>query len=174
MGDRVGSLSRYVQSGRLFKCPGDRSRAKLEGGLYPRLRSYTMNGQMGSPVQWTVGGEVFLKMGEGERFPRPGWIVFMDTHEDTMDFCGFVLARDATYGAWSAYPASRHGRAGTLGYVDGHVELRRWVDPRTVVPVMGPDQFPVKLGNVFGSPDFHYVWMRSQKLRPIFRFDSEF
>ena len=129
MGDRKGSLGRYVQSVRLFKCPSDRSRTTLaDGKAYPRLRSYSMNGQMGTRVLWGAGGEVFLKMDEWNRFQRPGWIVFMDTHEDTMFYCTFALAKDATYGLWQTYPASRHGRAGTLGYVDGHVEMRRWVD----------------------------------------------
>jgi prepilin-type N-terminal cleavage/methylation domain-containing protein/prepilin-type processing-associated H-X9-DG protein len=173
MGDREGSLGRYVQSVRLFKCPSDRSRTTLaDGKSYPRLRSYSMNGQMGTRVLWGAGGEVFLKMDEWNRFHRPGWIVFMDTHEDTMFYCTFALARDATYGGWGQFPGSRHGRAGTLGYVDGHVEMRRWVDPRTVVPVTGG--LPIAIGNVFGSPDYHYVWLRFGKLQPIYSFSDDF
>jgi prepilin-type N-terminal cleavage/methylation domain-containing protein/prepilin-type processing-associated H-X9-DG protein len=172
MGEREGSLGRYVQSVRLFKCPGDRSRVTLADGTYPRLRSYTMNGHMGTRVLWGAGGEVFLKLDEWNRFNRPGWIVFMDTHEDTMDLCIFALGRDATYGVWGIYPASRHGRAGTLGYVDGHVEMKRWVDPRTTPPVTGTPPGPSE--NVFGSPDFHYVWVRSMKLQPIYRFNDDF
>jgi prepilin-type N-terminal cleavage/methylation domain-containing protein/prepilin-type processing-associated H-X9-DG protein len=173
MGDREGSLGRYVQSVRLFKCPSDRSRTTLaDGKSYPRLRSYSMNGQMGTRVLWGAGGEVFFKMDEWNRFHRPGWIVFMDTHEDSIRTCIFALARSATYGVWDNYPAARHGKAGTLGFVDGHVEMKRWVDPRTLIPVTGIAPPPAR--NVFGSPDYHYVWLRSQKLQPIYSFNDDF
>ncbi|MBI2926171.1 MAG: hypothetical protein HYY24_10760 [Verrucomicrobia bacterium] len=173
MGDREGSLGRYLHTVRLFKCPSDRSRTTLtDGKSYPRLRSYSMNGQMGTRVLWGSGGEVFFKMAEWDRFNRPGWIVFMDTHEDSIRTCIFGLARDATYGVWGSYPAARHGKAGTLGFVDGHVEMKRWVDPRTLVPVTGIAPPPAR--NVFGSPDYHYVWLRSQKLQPIYPFDDDF
>jgi prepilin-type processing-associated H-X9-DG protein len=31
-------------------------------------------------------------------------------------------------------PASYHNRAGGLSFADGHSEIRKWQDPRTVVP----------------------------------------
>jgi prepilin-type N-terminal cleavage/methylation domain-containing protein/prepilin-type processing-associated H-X9-DG protein len=173
MGDREGSLGRYVQSVRLFKCPSDRSRTALaDGKSYPRLRSYSMNGTMGTRILWGSGGEVFFKMDEWNRFHRPGWIVFMDTHEDSIRTCTFSLARDATYGVWGNYPAARHGKAGTLGFVDGHVEMKRWVDPRTLIPVTGIAPPPAT--NVFGSPDYHYVYLRFGKLQPIYSFNDDF
>ncbi len=138
MSNRVASLGPYVHTEKLFKCPSDRSRTTLpDGKSYPRLRSYSMNGSMGARILWVTGGEIFLKMGEWDRFNRPGWIVFMDTHEDSIRTCIFSLVRDVTYGGWGNFPAARHGNAGTLGFVDGHVEMKRWVDPRTLIPVTG-------------------------------------
>src|SRR5438093_5563703 len=111
--NRVASLGPYVDTERLFKCPSDRSRTTLaDGKSYPRVRSYGMNACLGTRVLWGAGGEVFLKMGEWDRFSRPGWIVFMDTHEDSIRQCIFNMVRDFTYGAWENYPAARHGRAG--------------------------------------------------------------
>lgn len=130
-----------------------------------------MNAAMGTKILWGSGGEYFLKMDEWNRFNRPGWIVFMDSHEDTMRLCSFALTRGAAFGGWSGFPSARHGRAGTLGYVDGHVEMRRWVDARTLPPVTGK---PVPAQNHFGSPDYHYVWMRSGKLQPIPNFNDDF
>lgn len=118
--NRVASLGPYLHAVSLFKCPRDRSRTTLaDGKSYPRLRSYSMNGTMGTRILWVTGGEVFLKMGEWDRFNRPGWIVFMDTHEDSIRTCIFSLVRDATFGGWSNFPSGRHGNAGTLGFVDG-------------------------------------------------------
>jgi len=173
MGDREGSLGRYVHTVKLFKCPSDRSRTTLaDGKAYPRLRSYSMNSQMGTDILWNAGVEIFQKMGAWEQFRRPGWIVFMDTHEDSIRTCIFSLARGATYGVWGNYPAARHGKAGTLGFVDGHVEMKRWVDPRTLIAVTGIAPPPAT--NVFGSPDYHYVWLRSHKLQPIHSFSDDF
>jgi prepilin-type N-terminal cleavage/methylation domain-containing protein/prepilin-type processing-associated H-X9-DG protein len=172
MGDREGSLARYVHTVRIFKCPSDRSRTVLaDGKSYPRFRSYSMNGTMGTRVSWGAGGEFFLKMDEWNRFKRPGWIVFMDTHEDSIGTCTFHLTRDATFGGWGKFPTARHGKAGTLGFVDGHVEMKRWVDPRTLPAVTGGRIAPQ---NHFGSADYHYVWLRYSKLQPIYPFNDDF
>src|SRR6266511_2100826 len=46
---REGSLGPYVKTHLIFKCPTDRSRTTLAGGKsYPRVRSYSMNGFMGT------------------------------------------------------------------------------------------------------------------------------
>ncbi|MBI2926170.1 MAG: type II secretion system protein [Verrucomicrobia bacterium] len=170
MGDREGSLGRYVHTVRIFKCPSDRSRTTLpDGRSHPRLRSYGMNSHMGTRVLWGSGGEVFLKMDEWSRFRRPGWIVFTDTHDDSIGTCTFGLVRDAYFGGWSKFPTARHGKAGTLGFVDGHVEVKRWTDSRTLVPVTG-GRIPAQ--NHFGSPDWHWFWLRHSKLEPVFSYDE--
>ncbi len=174
MSNRVASLGRYVRTEKLFKCPSDRSRTTLaDGKSYPRVRSYTMNGTMGTRILWGSGGEVFLKMDEWNRFNRPGWIVFMDTHEDSIRTCIFSLPRGATFGGWGNFPSARHGKAGTLGFVDGHVEMKRWVDPRTLIPVTG-SIWGHPIVNHFGSPDYHYVYLRSEKLQPIYPYGDDF
>jgi prepilin-type N-terminal cleavage/methylation domain-containing protein/prepilin-type processing-associated H-X9-DG protein len=173
MGDREGSLGRYVHTVKLFKCPSDRSHTPLgDGKSYPRVRSYGMNSSMGSRVVWGAGGEIFLKMNEWDRFNRPGWIVFTDTHEDTIGTCHFNVIRDVNLWGWDRYPASRHGRAGTLGFVDGHVEMKRWLDPRTMLKVTGAMP-PTPHENVFGSPDLLYFWLRHSKLQPLYGFNDD-
>ena len=34
------------------------------------------------------------------------------------------------------YPASNHNRAGGMSFGDGHAEVHKWVDDRTVKPVL--------------------------------------
>src|SRR5439155_13502042 len=49
IGQREGSLGPYVKTHRIFKCPADRSTTTLaDGKSYPRVRSYSMNGAMGT------------------------------------------------------------------------------------------------------------------------------
>ena len=173
LGKRPGSLGPYLQTVRLFKCPSDRSKTVLaDGRSHPRVRSYSMNGHMGTRILEGSGGEVFFKMGDWDRFNRPGWIVFMDTHEDSIGTCTFYLARGKTFGGWGKFPAARHGRAGTLGFVDGHVEMRRWLDARTLPSVTGMG--PPVARNHFGNPDFHYVYLRAAKLQPGYDYDDDF
>jgi prepilin-type N-terminal cleavage/methylation domain-containing protein/prepilin-type processing-associated H-X9-DG protein len=173
MSNRVASLGPYVKTVRIFKCPSDQSRTILKDGKsYPRVRSYSMNCHMGTRFQWAAGGEVFLKMGDWNRFSRPGWIVFTDTHDDSIKTCIFNQARDATFGAWGNFPTARHGKSGTVGFVDGHAELRRWVDSRTLAPVTGSPWIPVV--NQFGSADWHWFWLRHSKLQPIYSFNDDF
>ena len=108
MSNRVASLGPHVRTVQLFKCPSDRSKTVLgDGKSYPRLRSYSMNGNMGTDVAAGAGGEVFLKMGDWNKFQRPGWIVFLDTHEDSIGTCLYYLSRDATFGGWGKFNYSQ-------------------------------------------------------------------
>src|SRR5439155_20796533 len=51
IGKREGSLGLYVKTHKIFKCPTDRSLTKLaDFKSYPRVRSYSMNGFMGSRI----------------------------------------------------------------------------------------------------------------------------
>ena len=62
-------------------------------------------------------------------------ILFIDEHEDTISAGVFREQRPGDFNTWNSLPASRHNGAGTLSYVDGHVEVRKWQDPQTLVPV---------------------------------------
>src|SRR6266480_7084272 len=49
VGQREGSLGPYLKTYRVFKCPSDKSLTTLSDGVsYPRVRTYSMNGGMGS------------------------------------------------------------------------------------------------------------------------------
>jgi prepilin-type N-terminal cleavage/methylation domain-containing protein/prepilin-type processing-associated H-X9-DG protein len=173
MSNRVASVGPYVKTVHIFKCPSDQSRTTLKGGKsYPRIRSYSMSSHMGTMAGWGAAGEVFLKMGDWNRYSRPGWIVFTDTHDDSIGTCIFNQIRDVTFGGWGKFPTARHGKSGTVGFIDGHAEIRRWVDPRTLAPVTGSPWIPVV--NHFGSADWHWFWMRHSKLRPIYTFNDDF
>ena len=59
-----------------------------------------------------------------------------------------------------------------VAFVDGHVEMKRWVDSRTLIPITGVGQPPAL--NVFGSPDYHYVYLRAEKLQPIYSYSDDY
>ena len=164
IGQREGSLGPYVKARKIFKCPTDRSMTKLaDGKSYPRVRSYSMNGNMGTRALdngGTGATATFLRREEFAKAGRPELLVFTDVHEDSLTMCLFVLDRDKHWEMWAHLPASRHAGSGVISYTDGHAEIHRWRDARTLVPVKG-----VLQGGVFatGSPDWKYVWERLTK-----------
>src|SRR6266478_8891951 len=61
---------------------------------------------------------------------------------------------------WGHLPASRHSGSGELSYTDGHAEIHRWRDARTLRPVQGVQQAYV---DATGSQDWKYLWDRMTK-----------
>src|SRR5439155_1266833 len=126
IGQREGSLGPYVKTHLIFKCPTDRSVTKLaDGKSYPRVRSYSMNGAMGTRALdngGTGASATFLRREELAKAGRPELLVFTDVHEDSLTTCVFVLDRDKNWELWAHLPASRHAGSGVISYTDGHAE----------------------------------------------------
>jgi prepilin-type processing-associated H-X9-DG protein len=162
---REGALGRYVTSLASFKCPGDKSLTELGGRRYPRVRTYGMNGMMGSQVRrrGVVDGEVLLKRGDLARVQRPEIYVFMDLHEDTIDVCNVSVAgQPPNLCIWSGAPANRHGRGGTLSFTDGHAIVKRWTDPGLLLPVTGQYRYGLN-----GSECADWIWLWQRTTRKI-------
>jgi hypothetical protein len=64
--------------------------------------------------------------------------------------------------SWIDWPGTRHNIAGTVSFTDGHAEMRRWIDARTVVV-----NRRVSVLLVPGSAD--YGWLRERISAPIGR-----
>jgi prepilin-type processing-associated H-X9-DG protein len=65
--------------------------------------------------------------------------VFIDEHPDSLNFGDFAVSMNDGAPPGSIhiidYPASNHNRAGGMSFADGHAEVHKWVDARTVKPV---------------------------------------
>jgi len=166
IGQREGSLAPYVKTHLIFKCPADRSTTTLaDDHSYPRVRTYSMNGFMGTRALDNGGyapAATFLRKAELAKAKRAEYIVFMDEHEDSLSRCIFYLDHGVNLEVWSKLPASRHSNRGVMSYTDGHAEIHRWRDARTLVPVKGVPQGGVTYVAT-GSPDWKYVWERLTK-----------
>jgi prepilin-type N-terminal cleavage/methylation domain-containing protein len=160
------------QSGAIWKCPADFSFVQVNGENKPRVRSMSMNLWIGGFVGYdgglsggrgyvnppsyppgTLGGDpwrVCLKMGDFRNPGPAGTFLFLDMREDSIDWGNF--ATDMT--GWPDHPdqagfydlpGSYHHRAGGFSFVDGHSEIKRWMDGRTMPPLVPggllPDQF---------------------------------
>jgi prepilin-type N-terminal cleavage/methylation domain-containing protein len=161
IGQHEGTLGPYVKTHKIFKCPTDRSMTKLaDGEAHPRVRSYSMNGSMGSDMRNVTGAKVFLRRPDFSQVPFPMLFVFADVHEDFLNTCQFVLSWDFNRHNWVNLVATRHGGSGVLSYQDGSAEIHRWKDRRTVQPVTAVHQQGLL---ATGSPDWRYVKDRLTK-----------
>jgi prepilin-type N-terminal cleavage/methylation domain-containing protein len=117
----------------VYKCPGDPRRLNKK---FPVVRSVSMNCYQG--VGWTDGFFVFSKLSDMIR-PNPSGIwVILDESKNTINDAFFAVPMD-TYDprnvsgeAFVDVPGTFHNRAGSLSFADGHSEIHRWQDQRTV------------------------------------------
>ena len=136
-------LGKYAGNHRVYKCPADRSLSRGRTGV-PRVRSISMNGYLGERGGPFTGGYTQFKKISDITRPSQTWC-FIDEREDSINdgwyavnMEGYDPIRPASY-VIVDYPASYHNGAGGLAFVDGHSEIRKWVDPRTR-PILRPGQ----------------------------------
>lgn len=161
----------------IYHCPGD----VYDAANGPRVRSYSMNGQMGSAVVATVNGgsqaNVVNQYGAGQNWriynkqsdiivpsPANAW-VFIEEHPDSINDGLFRVnlqgvAADYTGGTytWSDYPANNHGGNGVFSFTDGHAVSRKWTDS-ALVP--NPPNKRTKISNLAATaPYTDLIWLR--------------
>jgi len=151
-------LYAYDKNPTTHKCPSDRSKsADNNGVMQPRVRSYSMN--------WFCGGfgdnpaedapeaafTLFLKMSQLNNLgsspgPSKTW-VFIEEREDCINWGNYLqdmtgaptrTSPNGNPGAYRFYqdmPSSYHGSACALAFADGHSEIHRWRDGRTMPPI---------------------------------------
>jgi prepilin-type processing-associated H-X9-DG protein len=96
--------------------------------------------------------------------------VFLDVREDSINTGAWGVMMNgypdpALVGWTSDWPASYHNRAGGFSFADGHSEIHRWLDPRTMPPlVKGSDH--LTFGGWVPSPNNRdLVWLQEHATR---------
>lgn len=147
---RLGFLWNYNKSLAIYKCPSD----PFKKSVGPTVRSYSLSGQMAS---YEKGKPWDSQEWLGVTGYPPAYkhslikgasqlITFVDESETTIDD-GFFLMGMPPYESWGNNPAfTRHNGNGTVfAFADGHSEIWRWRDPRTLT-VKGNNS-PAQPGN---------------------------
>ena len=137
----------------IWRCPADTSTAKATYGPYsgqtiPRVRSVSMLSWFnGSDADHFPGCSGFVKFAKLSEVIKPGpsmTFVFLDERFDSIndgEFCtsmsGFPDQPAQFY--LIDFPASYHGGSGGFSFADGHSEIHKWKDSRTM-PALGSIQ----------------------------------
>ncbi|MGI8965688.1 MAG: prepilin-type N-terminal cleavage/methylation domain-containing protein, partial [Limisphaerales bacterium] len=132
----------------IWKCPADRSTVLVNGKRLPRVRSMSMNvflgGWGGTYGNWDriLGSvysdyKIFVKQSELAQAGSDKMFVFLDMREDSIDMGNFAASmrgfpdRPAQYEFFDL-PGYYHHFACGFSFADGHSEIRRWRDKRTM------------------------------------------
>lgn len=133
-----GKLYHYNENVAIYHCPTDPG-VLIGGTTVPNVRSYSMNGFMGArdpsvgPIPVTAGPYVqfFSKYTD---LPRPSELwVLLDEDERSINDGFFVTDPDGR--VWMDFPAisaARHNYSYGLNFADGHSDVWRHHDPRTM------------------------------------------
>jgi prepilin-type N-terminal cleavage/methylation domain-containing protein len=131
----------------IFKCPADQAMVPNNVGTkVPRVRSVSMNCFVGGPDGSALGGglsnnskyRTFKRLTD---MRQPTQImVFLDENEDSLNNGWFAISMNgfpSTPGSYVIvdWPAYYHNRCGGMSFADGHSEIHRWLDSRTMPQV---------------------------------------
>jgi prepilin-type N-terminal cleavage/methylation domain-containing protein/prepilin-type processing-associated H-X9-DG protein len=134
--ERHASFSSYIRTAKVYKCPSDRTTIiRQQGRPIPQVRSYAMNVYLGpnEAVRRHLSSR-FQTFRLSTQIPAPSrTFLFQDLTPQSLCTPAFiVLMPGAIDNQWFHLPATHHGGGGVVSFADGHVELRRWLDPRTI------------------------------------------
>ena len=158
-----GPLAPFLKSVGVYRCPGDKSVAQFSGKWYPRVRTASMNGWVGSdffpwPEYSDVGYRNYRKITEFVSASQI-WVI-VDEREDSIEdsFCGVVsMVREEL----ANVPASYHNGACGFMFADGHAEVHKWLDGRTKPPIKKGQPIYGDRKLQPGNPDIRWLQQHS-------------
>lgn len=170
---RYALLAAYTRSAGIYKCPADLSAVTIGGRKYPRVRSISMNTTLGddglaSTYRWWIGSPPYRQYHKRTELTAPPpsrlW-VFVDEHPDSINNGDMAVKCDAVgpNAQFVDYPASYHNGACGFSFADTHAEIKKWLDPRTKVPITYTGIISSR--NSPNNPDITWMQERTSALR---------
>jgi len=133
-----GLLGPYLKSVGVYKCPADLSKTLGRKGD-ARVRSISASQAFSIDPRdtghWTSPPwRIYMKTSD-ITVPAPVNVwVFVDENPDSINDAAFAVAMDGKYPntIWQDTPANYHGGACGFAFADGHSEIHKWKDPKTL------------------------------------------
>jgi prepilin-type N-terminal cleavage/methylation domain-containing protein/prepilin-type processing-associated H-X9-DG protein len=171
-------LWQYNKSPAIYKCPADHSFVLVNGAQKPRVRTMSMNlfvgGFDGTDGGWSWADPywVYTKLSHitGASGPPDKIFIFLDEREDCINWGNYMVdmhgyanpANPAMYQFSWDMPAYYHNRGCGFSFADGHSELHRWLDPRTMTPITYET---VNSQTVVAPRDVDVAWLQDHATR---------
>lgn len=150
-----GLIYQYLNSTGVYKCPADSSE---------RNRSYSMNCWMNGKPAWNALCINFTKTSQfAGKLPPTMALVFVDENPASIND-GYWAQNPADPTRWIDSPAHYHNNAGTLSFVDGHAERRKWQDANVLNGVF--NSYKGFSPEPLNCPDLPWVQARCTELLP--------
>lgn len=157
----LAAFADQLKSAAVYKCPSDDGYVLSGGKKIPKVRSYAMNNYIapnsGTYTDPAINYRTFLKSTDLAAVGPSSIFLFQDVLPENLCSPAFIV--NMTADVPFHFPSSRHLNVGPVAFTDGHVEMHRWVDPRT--------RPPVPAGGLLAhwnpspnNPDF--VWIRER------------
>src|SRR5262249_24231003 len=146
-----GSLSRYVLSPSIYRCPADDTRVLIKRSMR-RTRSYSMSAYLnGDEVE--VDPRVKVKLAQVEIQPAAKIFVFIEEDMASSWLGSFkVMPIDSTSlaaaASFASVPCAWHNGGCDLSFADGHVEYWRWYPSRKKTKTVNPATVRRELQNL--------------------------
>lgn len=141
---RQGRYFPYASQLQTYHCGADNSTTAGK----PRVRSYTMNGWMGSRYMETnypnEGYRTFVRESELAAADAAAIWVLIDEHQNTIDDGWFLVTMNDSK-PFASTPAARHKHGYSLSFADGHVEHYRLLNAASWQA--DPQKNPVRTNN---------------------------
>jgi len=144
-GANYALFAKILPNGKIYKCPADNSTWPLWSTALvhvTELRSYALNSYVGTvpagaipPLSLNAAYKIYLKSSQIAADSPVDRFVFADVNPGSI--CTPAFGVDMTLQDWIHYPSGEHRQRGVLAFADSHVELHRWLDPRTMPHISG-------------------------------------
>jgi prepilin-type N-terminal cleavage/methylation domain-containing protein len=137
---------------KIWKCPADSSSVTIGGKQIPRVRSMSMNvfmgGWGGTYGNWDLvlgpvytDFKIYMKQSDLVTDNPDRLFVFLDMREDSIDMGNFATSMrgfpdQSAQFEFFDLPGFYHHNACGFSFADGHSEIRRWEDKRTMPPLV--------------------------------------
>ena len=168
----------YNKNANIYKCPADHSMVTVNGVSVPRIRTMSMNlyvgGFDGTDGGWAWANSywIYSKLSQlvSPSGPPDKIFIFLDEREDCINWGNYMVdmngyanpANPGMYEFQQDMPGFYHGLACGFSFADGHSEIHRWRDPRTMPPL----QLGQATDKTIAAPrDIDVAWLQDHATR---------
>jgi prepilin-type N-terminal cleavage/methylation domain-containing protein/prepilin-type processing-associated H-X9-DG protein len=156
-GIKQGGLYPYVKTVNVYRCPSD-MRRREPGRI--NFRSFSIAGGMNGEEKFSYTRRAITKYTE-IRNPSTKYVFVEDDDPRKWNMGSWIL--NPTGDSWADPLSIRHNKRSALGWADGHAEIHRWLDDRTI-EMSERGQFGANQPN---NPDLKFM-QEGYQLKPVY------